>query len=85
MLSEISANSGILSADLNLTESEIAVLCENASICTLDLETQKYATVVRSHSENVTDFALLPSVNALVSVARDECAIKVWDCASSLA
>ncbi len=64
---------------LDMYDKRIVSFMINGSISVLDLETQHYATIMRSHEENIDDICVLESNRLLVSCSGSEEVIKIWD------
>ncbi|OQR87720.1 WD repeat-containing protein 90 [Achlya hypogyna] len=71
------------SVDLSGDGMQVLAVCANGTIGVLDVPSQQYAIVLRSHTAEITALALSPSNSTVVSVGKDH-SIRVWDVATGL-
>lgn len=79
LVSEVALNQQIGSCDINLTQSEIAVLADDGTLSVLELDSSSFRVVMRSHQDEIIELCHNKLAGALVSIGRDS-SIKVWNC-----
>ena len=78
-VSELKTNIPVISVDLDLYSQKLATLSSTGTIGVYHIEEQEFNTVMRSHTENVTDIGYMNKTDTLVTASSAESSVKLWD------
>lgn len=79
IVSEVKTVCPVSAASIDAYSTKVALFHLNGSIGVLNLETQNFETISRTHQENIDDITYLPAHRMLASCSGKEFSVKTWD------